>query len=417
MIATAPAPLATAQRQFDIAADVLNLGEGMRDILRHPQRELTVTFPVKMDDGSVEVMTGYRVQHNFTRGPAKGGIRYHPALDIESVRALALWMTLKCAAMNIPFGGAKGGIVVDPKRLSQGELERMTRRFVTEINVLIGPDRDIPAPDIGTDSQVMAWIMDTYSMHVGHTVPAIVTGKPINIGGSQGRNESTARGLVYVLREAAEALSFDLEGSRIAIQGFGKVGANCAWMLHDMGATVVAVSDSQGGLYNPRGLPISEILAYRAAHGTVSGFRDADQITNAELLTMDCDILVPAAVETQITAENADDIKARIIGEAANGPTTTEADDILYDRGIFVLPDVLAGAGGVTVSYFEWVQGLQEFFWTEREVNLQLERAMLNAFQQVLQVAQQRNLNMRTAAHVLALGRVTDAITTRGIYP
>jgi glutamate dehydrogenase (NAD(P)+) len=410
-------PLVNAQRQFDVAAEILDLDNGMREILRVPQRELTVTFPVKMDDGRIHVFTGFRVQHNITRGPAKGGIRYHPSVTIDDIRAFAMLMTWKCATVNIPFGGAKGGVIVNPKELSQSELERLTRRYTTEISILIGPDRDIPAPDIGTTPQIMAWLMDTYSMHSEHTVPAVVTGKPLNIGGSYGRNEATARGLVAILREASEALSFNVDGASVAIQGFGNVGATSARMLDDMGATVVAVSDSQGGIYNPHGLPISDIMAYKARNGTFAGFREADTITNQELLELSCDILIPAATGTQITASNAKRIKARIIGEAANGPTTVEADRILYDRGVFIIPDILANAGGVTVSYFEWVQGLQEFFWTEREVNAQLERIMVGAFKNVLQIAQERRVHMRTAAYLLAVNRVAQATTTRGIYP
>jgi glutamate dehydrogenase (NAD(P)+) len=407
----------TALRQFNNAADLLGLDEGIRKILRTPQRELTVNFPVKMDDGRIEVFTGFRIQHNITRGPAKGGIRYHPQLNIDDVRALAMWMTWKCATVNIPFGGAKGGVVVNPKELSRSELERLTRRFTSEMSILIGPERDIPAPDVGTTPQIMAWIMDTFSMHSDHTVPAVVTGKPLNVGGSHGRNEATARGLVYILREAADALSFQVDNARVVIQGFGNVGSNIAAALEDLGATIIAVSDSQGGIYNPKGLSIADVVTYKAHNRTVAGYPAADRMTNAELLELPCDILVPAALQNQITAKNAGRIQARIIGEAANGPTTPDADDILFDRGIFVIPDVLAGAGGVTVSYFEWVQGLQEFFWTEREVNAQLERIMVRAFDTALQTAQERKVHMRTAAYLLAVDRVARALFTRGIYP
>jgi glutamate dehydrogenase (NAD(P)+) len=406
-----------AQRQFDIAAEMLNLDGGLRKILRAPQRELTVRFPVKMDDGQIEVFTGFRIQLNFTRGPAKGGIRYHPDANIDEVRALAMWMTWKCATVNIPYGGAKGAVIVDPKQLSLSELERLTRRYTSEISILIGPDKDIPAPDVGTTPQVMAWIMDTFSMHSGHTVPAVVTGKPINIGGSQGRNEATARGLVYILREASRHLSFDITGAKIAIQGFGNVGAISARVISEMGATVVAVSDSRGGIYNRRGLPVAEVLDYKARTGSVVDFPGSEPVTNQDLLELPCDILIPAALENQITARNADKIKARVIGEAANGPTTPDADDILYERGVFVIPDILANAGGVTVSYFEWVQGLQEFFWSEREVNAQLERIVISAFQNVLRAAQERKVHMRTAAYLLAVDRVARSTTTRGIYP
>lgn len=406
-----------AQRQFDIAAELLNLDSGLRRILRVPQRELSVNFPVKMDDGSIEVFSGFRVQHNITRGPAKGGIRYHPDVSIDEVRALAMWMTWKCGTVNIPYGGAKGAVVVDPKRLSKGELERLTRRYTSEISLLIGPDRDIPAPDVGTTAQEMAWIMDTYSMQSGHTVPAVVTGKPINIGGSQGRIESPGLGLVYVMREASRHLSFDITGARVAIQGFGQVGSVCARVLDELGATVVAVSDSQGGIYNRTGLPIGDVLAHKHRTGSLANFPDSDRVSNAELLELPCDILIPAALENQITAANAGKIQARVIGEAANGPVTPAADEILYDKGVFVIPDILAGAGGVTVSYFEWVQGLQEFFWTEREVNAQLERVMVNAFQHALRTAQERRVHMRTAAYLLAVERVAQSTMTRGIYP
>ncbi len=417
MSATRETPYTIAQQQFDLAAEMLNLEPSLRRILRVPQRELTVQFPVKMDDGSVEVYTGYRVQHNITRGPAKGGIRYRPDMSIDDMRALAMWMTWKCAVVNIPYGGAKGGVVVDPRALSLSELERLTRRYTSEISILIGPDRDIPAPDVGTNQQVMAWVMDTYSMHAGHTVPAVVTGKPINIGGSHGRNQATARGISYALREAVEALSFSLAGARVAIQGFGNVGATVARLLDEMGATIVALSDSRGGIYRPSGLPVASVITYKARTGTLADFPEAEHISNAELLELPCDILIPAALEGQITAANAHKIKARVIGEAANGPTSPDADDILYERGIFVIPDILANAGGVTVSYFEWVQGLQEFFWTEREVNAQLERIMAGAFRQVLNLAHERKVHMRTAAYLLAVDRVAQSARTRGIYP
>lgn len=409
--------LANVRRQFDIAAERLHLDDGLRKILRVPQRELTVSFPVKMDDGRIREFTGFRIQHNFTRGPAKGGIRYHPSLTLDTIRALAMLMTWKCAVVNIPFGGAKGGVIVDPKQLSLSELERLTRRYTTEVSILFGADRDIPAPDVGTNAQVMAWIMDTISMHEGHTVPAVVTGKPINIGGSQGRQSATARGLVYMLREAADALSFNLTGAQVTIQGFGNVGATCAQILSELGATIVAVSDSRGGVYNPHGLSINSVLMHKERTGSVVDFPEADAITSEELLELPCDMLVPAALENQITAENAPRIRARLIGEAANGPLTLEADEILFDRGVFVIPDVLAGAGGVTVSYFEWVQGLQEFFWTEREVNAQLERIIVRAFQNVLSVAQEQRVDMRTAANLVAIRRVADSTITRGIYP
>jgi glutamate dehydrogenase (NAD(P)+) len=406
-----------AQRQFDIAADILNLDHGYRKLLRVPHREFTVNFPVKMDDGRVEMFTGYRIQHNTTRGPAKGGIRYHPDTDIDEVRALAMLMSWKCAVVNIPYGGAKGAVVVDPAKLSLGEVERLTRRYATEISFMIGPDKDIPAPDIGTNAQIMAWIMDTYSMHIGHTSPAVVTGKPINIGGSHGRREATARGLVYVLREACEQANISIAGAKVVIQGYGNVGGTSAMLLEDMGAKIVGVADRGGGVYNPKGIDLRLLQAHYEKTGTVAGAPGGDEISNAELLELPCDILIPAAIENQITIRNADRIKARIIIEAANGPTTPDADTILLDRGVLVIPDILANAGGVTVSYFEWVQGLQEFFWTEREVNAQLERIMVNAFETVHQMAQSRRTTLRTAAYLLAVDRTADAYRVRGIYP
>jgi glutamate dehydrogenase (NAD(P)+) len=406
-----------ARRQFDLAADLLDLSPDLRGILRCPQRELTVTFPVKLDNGDTQVFTGYRVQHNLSRGPVKGGIRYHPDVTLDDVRAMAMWMTWKCAVAGLPYGGAKGAVVVDPKLLSLNEVEHLTRRYASEISLLIGPEKDIPAPDVNTTPQIMAWIMDTISMHQGYTVPAIVTGKPLNIGGSEGRNEATARGIVAILGEAARHLDLNIQGARVAIQGFGNVGANTAKIFHELGATVVAVSDSGGGVYNPRGLRPINLLQYRRNAGSLRGFPQGDTISNAELIELDCDILVPAALGHVITGENAPRVRARVIAEAANGPTTPEADAILFDQGTFVLPDILANAGGVTVSYFEWVQGLQEFFWTEREVNAQLERMMGIAFRNVLSVAQERGVDMRTAAHLIAVRRVADAVTTRGIYP
>jgi len=349
-------PLAIAQEQFDIAADLLDLSEALRGHLRVPQRELCVNFPVKMDDGSTCVYEGYRVQHNLSRGPTKGGIRYHPSVTLDGVRALAMLMTWKCAVSGLPYGGAKGGVIVEPKALSAGELERLTRRYASEISLVIGPEKDIPAPDVNTNPQIMAWIMDTVSMHKGYTVPAVVTGKPLNIGGSEGRNQATARGIVYVLSEAARHLSMDLTRARVAVQGFGNAGASTARMLAELGATVVAVSDSRGGVYNSGGLVIDALLEHKRRGGALAGFADADHISNAELLEIDCDVLVPAALGFQITEENAPRVRARLIAEAANAPITPAADRILYDQGCFVLPDVLAGAGGVTVSYFEWVQ-------------------------------------------------------------
>ena len=410
-------PFAIAQQQFDIAADLLDLSPGLRGILRIPQREMSVTFPVKLDDGSTRVYEGFRVQHNLSRGPTKGGIRYHPGVTLDEVRALAMWMTWKCAVANLPYGGAKGAVVVDPKALSPSEVERLTRRYATEISIVIGPEKDVPAPDVGTDSQVMAWIMDTISMHQGYTVPAIVTGKPLNIGGSEGRSDATARGLVYLLGEASRHLGLNLSGARVAVQGFGKVGASTARILQGLGAWVVAVSDTSGAIYNPAGLSLKAVAEHKQRTGGLAGYREANAISHAELLELDVDVLVPAALSGAISAENAARVKARVIVEGANGPLTPAADQILYDQGTFVLPDIVANAGGVTVSYFEWVQGLQEFFWTEREVNAQLERVMVNSFQTVLRVAQERSVDMRTAAYLVAVQRVADAVATRGIYP
>ena len=410
-------PWSVAQRQFDIAADALDLAPGLRAVLRVPKRELTVNFPVQLDNGSIQVFTGYRVHHNAARGPTKGGIRYHPDTTIDEVRALAMWMTWKCAVVNIPYGGAKGGVVCDPKQLSSAELERLTRRYTTEITILLGPEKDIPAPDVNTNPQVMAWIMDTFSMHQGYTVPAVVTGKPINIGGSRGRNEATARGVSIAIREAARDLGRNLEGMHVAIQGYGNAGSIAAQLLYDMGATIVAVSDSRGAIYNPGGLDPSAALRYKRITGSVAGFPEADTLTNAELLELPCDILVPAALENQITSANASRIKARIVAEAANGPTTPDADTILADNGIVVLPDILANAGGVTVSYFEWVQDLQNFFWTEREVNEKLEQVMAQSYRSVHALAEERQVSLRTAAYMLAVQRVAEATLTRGIFP
>ncbi|MDQ6681892.1 MAG: Glu/Leu/Phe/Val dehydrogenase [Chloroflexota bacterium] len=413
----APNIWAVAQQQFDAAADQLDLDDGLRRVLRVPKRELTVNFPVTMDDGRVEVFTGYRVQHNLSRGPAKGGIRYHQDVSLDEVRALAMWMTWKCACVNIPYGGGKGGVIVDPKQLSQRELEGLTRRFTTEISPLIGPDRDIPAPDVNTNAQTMAWIMDTFSMHHGYTISGVVTGKPISIGGSLGRNEATARGAVYTLLDASATLGIDLRGSRVAIQGYGNAGSIAAQLLADEGCAVVAVSDSTGGIHNPAGLDPAKVNAWKREHGTVVGFPGTDEVTNAELLELECEILVPAALENQITRHNAPRIKARIIAEAANGPTTPEADAILYDRGVFLIPDILCNAGGVTVSYFEWVQDMQSFFWTEERINESLKGIMDRAFGSVHEMAERHDVSMRTAAYMVAVARVAEATTLRGLYP
>jgi glutamate dehydrogenase (NAD(P)+) len=410
-------PWQVAQQQFDLAAERLNLDPGLRRVLREPRRELIVHFPVKMDDGSVQVYTGYRVQHNLGRGPAKGGIRYHQDVSLDEVKALAMWMTWKCAVVGIPYGGGKGGVIVDPKKLSQKELEALTRRFFTEIEVLIGPEKDIPAPDVNTNAQIMAWMMDTYSMHVGYTVPGVVTGKPISLGGSEGRNEATARGTVYCILEAVREIGMDIARARVSIQGFGNAGAIAARLITDEGATVVAVSDSTGGIYNPDGLDIGRVNGWKKEHGTVQGLPGAQDISNAAVLEVDCDILIPAALENQITARNAGNIKARIVAEAANGPTTPEADQQMFQRGVFMIPDILCNAGGVTVSYFEWVQDLNRDHWSESVVNAKLKEIMVKAFQETLAIAQRDQIDMRTAASLLAVQRVADATSMRGLYP
>jgi glutamate dehydrogenase (NAD(P)+) len=416
---TAPAINAwdVAQRQFDLAAERLDLDPGLRLILREPKRELTVHFPVKMDDRSVRVFTGYRVQHNLGRGPAKGGIRYHQDVTLDEVKALAMWMTWKCAVVGIPFGGGKGGVVVDPKKLSLREIEGLTRRFTTEISVFIGPQSDIPAPDVNTNPQTMAWMMDTYSMHVGYTVPAVVTGKPIPLGGSEGRNEATAQGAVYTIIDAAAQLGIDLPKATVAVQGYGNAGAVAAQLMAGLGSKIVAVSDSTGAIHKPGGLDPGAVLSWKQEHHSVLGFPGTREISNAELLEVECDILIPAALENQITAANAGKIQARIVAEAANGPTTPEADDILYANDKFVIPDILCNAGGVTVSYFEWVQDLERDFWSVGQVNDKLRGIMANSFAGTLEVSQREKVNMRTAAYMLAVQRVADATTVRGLYP
>jgi glutamate dehydrogenase (NAD(P)+) len=414
-------PFHVAQQQFDQAAEMLHLPDDIRAILRVPQRELTVNFPVQMDDGSTRVFTGYRVQHNLSRGPVKGGIRYHPSVDIDEVRALAMWMTWKCALVNIPYGGAKGGVIVDPKQLSPGELERLTRRFASEISISLGPEKDIPAPDVGTNAQIMAWIMDTISMHRGYTVPAVITGKPVNVGGSLGRVEATGRGVMLMVREMARQLGWSLDGLRVVVQGFGNVGSTAAYLLHQLGCKVIGVADASGGYYCAQGLDIPAMRAHTEQHSfrLLDGYRAAgvERISGSELLELECDVLIPAALENQITGENAERIRARLIVEGANGPTTPEADAILGERGIIVVPDILANAGGVIVSYFEWVQGLQEFFWDEQDINEKLERIIVGAFQQVYAMAGQRQIPLRLAAYLLAVQRVADANLTRGVYP
>jgi glutamate dehydrogenase (NAD(P)+) len=413
----APSLYDVAVQQFNAAADVLDLNAGTRAMLSHCKRELTVNFPVETDNGSVQVFTGFRVHHNTARGPSKGGIRYHPSVTIDEMKALAMWMTWKCAVVKVPFGGAKGGVAVDPKRLSMIELENLTRRYTTEISLLIGPKSDIPAPDVNTNPQVMAWIMDTYSMHRGYSVPGVVTGKPLHLGGSEGRVEATGQGCFYVIEEAARTFDLDLARQRIVIQGFGNVGSNLARILHAAGVPVHAVSDVEGGVYNPRGLDVPALLHYRSEHGTVAGYSRAEAITNTDLLELPCDILVPAALEGQITAANAGRIQARMVVEAANGPTTPEADTILAERDILVVPDILANAGGVTVSYFEWAQAMQAYTWELEEVNARLRKIMQRAFASVHKLSDERDLSLRTAAVVLAVERVAEAARTRGIYP
>ena len=410
-------PYDMAVAQFDEAADRLGLSQAMRAILRKPKRELIVNFPVRMDNGDVEMFTGYRVQHNINRGPAKGGIRFSPEVSLDEVRALAMWMTWKCAVVGIPFGGAKGGVICDPHKLSRSELERLTRRYATEISVLIGPDSDIPAPDMNTNPQIMAWIMDTYSMHSGYSVPAVITGKPLSIGGSEGRLEATARGVQFVTREALLDLGMHPEDCSVVIQGFGNVGSISARLLHELGCKVVGISDIHGGRYNPRGIDVHRALRYSKEHGSLRDLPDTEAVTNAELLELACEVLVPAALENQLTTKNAARVKARLIVEAANGPTTPDADRILNDRGVTIVPDILANAGGVTVSYFEWVQDLQRFFWAEHEINNRLESIMTRAYRAVRTKTEEQETNLRMGAYLLAVARVAEATETRGVYP
>ncbi len=410
-------PYENALQQLEIVAEHLGLDPGLHEVLKYHQRELTVHFPVKMDNGTTRVFTGFRVQHNLARGPAKGGLRYSPKTDIDEVRALAMWMTWKCALLGLPYGGAKGGVLCDPNAMSQGELERLTRRYTTEIDLLIGPESDIPAPDMGTNAQTMAWIMDTYSMHRGHTYPAVVTGKPVSIGGSEGRLDATGRGIVIMAREAARRMGMELEGATIAVQGFGNVGSVAARIFHEHGAKVVAVCDALGGLYNPEGLDIPSLLECSRRDGTLTTHPGGKKINSEELLELDVDILVPAALENQITSANANRVKARLIVEGANGPVTPAADQILDDRGIVLVPDILANAGGVVVSYFEWVQDLQSFFWEEDEVNNRMEQMMMRAYQSVIDVADRDHVSLRLAAYILGVQRVAEATTIRGMYP
>jgi glutamate dehydrogenase (NAD(P)+) len=410
-------PLELARQQLRRVGETFGIDPNLIRVLEKCKKSVEVSIPVTMDDGTVGVFRGHRVTHNIARGPSKGGIRYHPAVTRDEVKALAMWMTWKCALMGLPFGGAKGGVVCDPKQLSRGELERLTRRYTSEIINEIGPEKDIPAPDVGTDASVMAWIFDTYSMNKGHSVLGVVTGKPLAIGGSLGREEATARGALYVIADALEEEGTSLEGLRVAIQGFGNVGANLARFLHARGAVVLAVSDSGGGLHAPNGLDVPAVLAWKAEHGQLEGFGSADALTNEELLALECDVLAPCALEQVIHAGNAEQVRARIVCEGANGPVTPAADEILEDRGVLVLPDVLANAGGVVVSYFEWVQGLQEYFWKEEEVNQRLDDIVTRAYQETWQTKAQHSTSMRMAAYGLAVRRVAEATTTRGLYP
>ena len=416
-MAEMPSPWVTALAQFDDAADRLHLDDALRQILRSCKRELTVHFPVRLDDGSTTVFRGHRVQHNVVLGPAKGGIRYHPAVDLDEVKALAMWMTWKCAVAKIPYGGAKGGVAVDPKKLSDRELENLTRRYATEIALLIGPQEDIPAPDRGTDAHVMAWIMDTYSMHRGYSVAGVVTGKPLSIGGTLGRLEATGRGLLYVAQEASRQGLTPLAGASVAIQGFGNVGGVAARLLAAEGCRVVAMSDSSGGVYNERGLDAEALHRFRQEGGKLAQAPGGDHLSNEELLCLPADILIPAAMEGQISAANASQVRAKIILEGANGPLTPEADSILAERGIVVIPDILANAGGVVVSYFEWVQDIQSFFWEEDEINERLRRVMVRAFAEVKSLADERHVTLREAATMRGVQRVAEATLVRGIYP
>ncbi len=413
-------PWLAQEARFDFAARKLNLDEGIWKVLRQPERELIVHFPVGMDDGRIEVFTGYRVQHSISRGPCKGGIRYAPDVSLDEVRALASWMTWKCAVVNIPFGGAKGGVICNPHKMSRGELERMTRRYTAELIEFIGPEKDVPAPDVGTDEQTMSWIMDTYSMHSRQTVTSVVTGKPIALGGSRGRREATGRGVSVVCDQAIEFLGIPrgsgANACRVILQGFGNVGSNAAKLLFEKGYTIVGIAEYDGGLFNPAGLDINALLRHRAQAGTVTGFREADSVDPAELLTRPCEILIPAATENVITSRNASQLQCKVLCEGANGPTTIVADDILAEKGVFIIPDILANAGGVTASYFEWVQDRMGYFWTEAEVNQRLDLIMADSFHDVLAYAQSHNVNNRIAAYMLAIDRVAATTKQRGFY-
>ncbi len=405
-----------ALEQFDRAAAKLKLDPNIAEILRHPKRQLTVSIPIRMDDGTVKVFDGFRVQHNLARGPAKGGIRYHPDVTLDEVKALAMWMTWKCATVNIPYGGAKGGVICDPKRMSLGEKERLTRRYTHEILPIIGPERDIPAPDVYTDAQTMAWIMDTYSTTLGYSSLSVVTGKPVELGGTKGRHDATGRGVMYAVEEACRWLKMPLKDACVAVQGFGNVGHVAAQMLYDKGARIIGITDSKGGAFNPKGIDPYEALKYKGG-GSVEGMPGTSAISNAEILEADCDVLVPAALENQIVETNAPRVRAKIVAEGANGPVTPVADRILFEKNVFLIPDVLCNAGGVTVSYFEWVQDLQGFFWDEDQVNTQLERVMKRAFLEVNETAIREKVDRRTAAYMVAVKRVAEATRVRGLFP
>ena len=409
-------PWEAQEARFDFAARKLNLEEGLWKLLRMPAREIIVHFPVAMDDGRMEIFTGFRVQHSIARGPGKGGLRYAPDVTLDEVRALASWMTWKCAVVNIPFGGAKGGVICDPKKMSQGELERMTRRYTSEVIDFIGPEKDVLAPDMNTNDQTMAWIMDTYSMHMGHTVTSVVTGKPLNIGGSRGRMEATGRGVQVICDESMRYLEMPVDGCRVIIQGFGNVGSNASLLLMERGYKIIGIAEKDGGLLNPNGIEIHQLLEYKRRNNTILGFRNAEAVPSDELLVSECEILIPAATENVITSRNADQIKARVIVEGANGPTTAVADDILAEKRIFIMPDILANAGGVTASYFEWVQDRQGYFWKEAVVNEQMETILRDSFEDVIRYAEAHNVNNRIAAYMLAIDRVASTIRQRGIY-
>jgi len=409
-------PFESMMSRFDHAAQLLNLDPDLYKVLRVPNREIIIYIPVYMDDGHIEVFTGFRVQHNFARGPAKGGIRYAPDVTLDEVRALAAWMTWKCAVVNIPFGGAKGGVICDPSQMSMGEIEKMTRRYTAELIDFIGPERDVPAPDLNTNEQTMAWIMDTYSMHARHTVTAVVTGKPIDLSGSRGRREATGRGLMFVTDEAVERLKMKKNETRVVVQGSGNVGGTAARLMYESGYQVIAMSDIHGGIYNPKGLEVNDVLNYLAQHQTLERYPEAEPVSNHELLELDCDVLLPAATENQVTSQNAERVKCRILCEGANGPTTAAADDILERKGVFVIPDILANAGGVTCSYFEWVQDRMGYFWKEETVNERLKDIIVASFNDVCKYAESHSVNMRIASYMLAIDRVAYITRTRGIY-